>query len=135
MRVGEAGCRGGGSCAAADGGRLKASAIMFSWPGVCLMSDMNSAMKESCRCWWANHGSVVRNRDVTSGSEEAKLSSLQQESKMSDRAESSQQFPVEGGVPGARPRQLLGVESQRLPTPSIELLKHAFYGCVGGVCC
>ncbi len=28
---------------------------------------MNSAMKESCRCWRADHGGVVRNRDVTSG--------------------------------------------------------------------
>jgi hypothetical protein len=62
-------------------------------------------------------------------SEEAKLSPLQQESKMSDRSESGQQLPVEGRVPGARPRQLLGVERQRLPTPSVELLKHASYLC------
>jgi hypothetical protein len=40
---------------------------MFSWPGVCLMSDVNSVMKESCRCWRADHGGVVRNRDVTCG--------------------------------------------------------------------
>ena len=53
--------------AAAGGGRLKASATTFSWPGMCLMSDVNSAMKESCRCWRADHGGVVRNRDVTSG--------------------------------------------------------------------
>jgi hypothetical protein len=58
---------GGGGCAAAEGGRLKASATTFSWPGVCRMSDVNSAMKESCRCWRADHGGVVRNRDVTSG--------------------------------------------------------------------
>ncbi len=31
------------------------------------MSEVNSAMKESCRCWRADHGGVVRNRDVTSG--------------------------------------------------------------------
>ncbi len=30
------------------------------------MSEVNSAMKESGRCWRANHGGVVRNRDVTS---------------------------------------------------------------------
>ncbi len=48
-------------------GWLKASATTFSWPGVCRMCDVNSAMKESCRCWRADHGGVVRNRDVTSG--------------------------------------------------------------------
>jgi hypothetical protein len=42
--------------------------------------------------------------------EEVKLSPFQQESEMSDRAEGGQQLPVKGGVPGARPRQLLGVE-------------------------
>jgi hypothetical protein len=57
----------GGCCVGAGGGRLKASATTFSWPGVCLMSDVNSAMKESCRCWRADQGGVVRNRDVTSG--------------------------------------------------------------------
>ncbi len=31
------------------------------------MSDVNSAMKESYRCWQADHGGVVRNRDVTCG--------------------------------------------------------------------
>jgi hypothetical protein len=31
------------------------------------MSDVNSAMKDSCRCWWADKGGVVWNRDVTSG--------------------------------------------------------------------
>jgi hypothetical protein len=31
------------------------------------MSDVNSVMKESCRCWRADHGGVVRNREVTSG--------------------------------------------------------------------
>jgi hypothetical protein len=31
------------------------------------MSEVNSAMKESCRCWRADHGGVVRNREVTSG--------------------------------------------------------------------
>jgi hypothetical protein len=65
--VGEIGCAVGGCCAAAGGGRLKASATTFSWPGVCLMSYVNSAMKDSCRCWWADQGGVVRNRDVTSG--------------------------------------------------------------------
>jgi hypothetical protein len=50
-------------------------------------------------------------------SEEAKLSPLQQESEMSDRAEGGQQLTVKGGVPGAHPRQLLGVERQGLPTP------------------
>ena len=39
---------------------------------------------------------------------QAELSSLQYEPEMSDRAEGGQQLPVEGGVPGARPRQLLG---------------------------
>ncbi len=48
-------------------GRLKASATTFSWPDVCLMSDVNSAMKDSCLCWQADQGGVVRNRDVTSG--------------------------------------------------------------------
>jgi hypothetical protein len=66
-RAGEGRWLGGSGCAAAVGGRLKASATTFSWPGVCLMSDVNSAMKESCRCWRADHGGVVRNRDVTSG--------------------------------------------------------------------
>ena len=64
---GEGCCFGGGGCAAAGGSRLKASATTFSWPGVCRMSEVNSAMKESCRCWRADHGGVVRNRDVTSG--------------------------------------------------------------------
>ncbi len=54
---------GGGGCAAAEGGRLRA----FSCPGVCRMSEVNSTMKESCRCWRADQGGVVRNRDVTSG--------------------------------------------------------------------
>ncbi len=58
---------GAGSCAAEEGGRLKASATTFSWPGVCRMSEGNSAMKESCRCWQADHGGFVPNRDVTSG--------------------------------------------------------------------
>ena len=31
------------------------------------MFDVKSVMKESCRCWRADHGGVVRNRDVTSG--------------------------------------------------------------------
>ncbi len=66
-RAGEVGWTGGGRCTAAEGGRLKASATMFSWPGVCLMSDVNSAMKESCRCWRADQCGVVRNRDVTYG--------------------------------------------------------------------
>jgi len=57
----------GDRCAAAEGWRLKASATTFSWPGVCLISDVNSAMKESCHCWQADHGGVVRNRDVTNG--------------------------------------------------------------------
>jgi hypothetical protein len=55
-RAGEVGWPGGGRCAAAEGGRLKASATKFSEPGVCLMSDVNSAMKESCRCWRAVGG-------------------------------------------------------------------------------
>jgi hypothetical protein len=65
--VGEGRWLGSGGCAAAEGGRLKASATTFSWPGVCRMSDVNSAMKESCCCWRVDHGGVVRNRDVTSG--------------------------------------------------------------------
>ncbi len=52
---------------AAAGGRLKALGTTFSWPGVCLLSDVNSAMKESCCSWRADHGGVVRNRDVTNG--------------------------------------------------------------------
>jgi hypothetical protein len=67
VRAGEGRWLGGGGCAVAEGGRPKASATAFSWPGVCLMSDVNSAMKESCRYWRADHGDVVRNRDVTSG--------------------------------------------------------------------
>ncbi len=51
----------------AGGSRLKASATTFSWPGVCLMSDVNLAMKISCRCQQPDQGGVVRNRDVTSG--------------------------------------------------------------------
>ena len=31
------------------------------------MSEVNSAMKESSRYWQADHGGVVRNREVTSG--------------------------------------------------------------------
>jgi hypothetical protein len=48
VRAGEGRWLGGGGCAVAEGRRLKASATAFSWPGVCLMSDVNSAMKESC---------------------------------------------------------------------------------------
>ncbi len=55
-RVVEVGWPGGGRCAAALSGQLKASATKFSWPGVCLMSNVNSAMKESCRCWQAVGG-------------------------------------------------------------------------------
>ncbi len=136
VRAGEVGWSSGGCCAAADGGRLKVSAT-FSWPGVCLMSDVNSAMKESCRCWRANNGGVAEQGcdQWLEVSEEAKLSPLQQESEMFDRAEGGQQLHVEGRVPGARPRQLLGVERQWLPTPSVKLLKQASYMCVGGVCC
>ncbi len=47
--------------------------------------------------------------------EEEKLSPLQQEPEMPDRAECGQQLSVEGGVPGAHPRQLLGVERQWRP--------------------
>ncbi len=67
MEAGEGRWLGGGGCAAAEGRRLRASATTFSWPGVCRTSEVNSAMKESCRCWRADHGGVVRNRDVTSG--------------------------------------------------------------------
>jgi hypothetical protein len=49
-RAGEGRWLGGSGFAAVGGGRLKVSATTFSWPGVCLMSDVNSAMKESCRC-------------------------------------------------------------------------------------
>jgi hypothetical protein len=56
-----------GFCAGVGGGRLKALATTISWPGVCLMSDVKSAMKESCRCWRADQGGMVRNRDVTCG--------------------------------------------------------------------
>jgi len=65
--AGEIGCAVDDCCAAAGGHQLKASATTFSWPGVCLMSDVNSAMKDSCRCWRADQGVVVQNRDVTSG--------------------------------------------------------------------
>jgi hypothetical protein len=65
--AGEIGCAVGDCCAAAGGHQLKASATTFSWPGVCLVSDVNSAMKDSCRCWRADQGVVARNRDVTSG--------------------------------------------------------------------
>jgi hypothetical protein len=50
VEAGEGCWLGGGGWAAAEGGRLKASATTFSWPGVCRMSEVNSAMKESCRC-------------------------------------------------------------------------------------
>jgi hypothetical protein len=103
MRVKEVGGVVGSCCAYAGGrrgasGRLKAYATTFSWPGVCLMSDVNSAMKDSCRCWRADQGGVVRNRDVTSG-----LWSVRRQSEVSDCAESGQQLPVEGGVSGACP--------------------------------
>ncbi len=65
--AGEAGCAIDGCCAAAGGDQLKPLATTFSWPGVCLMSDVNSAMKDNCRCWRGDQGGVVRNRDVTSG--------------------------------------------------------------------
>jgi hypothetical protein len=54
VRPGEGRWLGGGGCPVAVGGRLKASDTTFSWHGVCLMSDVNSAMKESCRCWQAD---------------------------------------------------------------------------------
>ncbi len=54
---------------------------------------------------------------------------------MSDCAEGGRQLPVKGGVSGAHPRQLLGVERQRLPAPSSQLLKHTPYVCVGGIRC
>jgi hypothetical protein len=41
-------------CQQPGGGQLKASAITFSWPGVCLMCDVNSLMKDSCHCWQAD---------------------------------------------------------------------------------
>jgi hypothetical protein len=49
------------------GGWLGASPTMFSWPGVCLMSDVNSAMNDNCSCWWTDHVGVVWKRDVTRG--------------------------------------------------------------------
>jgi hypothetical protein len=103
--VEEVGCAVGGCCAAAGGGRLKASATTFFWPGVCLMSDVNSAMKDSCRSWRADQGGVVRNRcdQWFVVSEQAKTLAFQQKSKVSDCAEGGQQLPVEGGVSGARP--------------------------------
>ncbi len=56
----------GGPCRAS--GRLRASATKFSCQGMCLMSDINSALKDKCRCLRANQGgSMVRNRAVTSG--------------------------------------------------------------------
>jgi hypothetical protein len=44
------------------GGRLRVSATTFSWPGLCLMSEVISAMKDNCRCWRADQGGIVRNR-------------------------------------------------------------------------
>jgi hypothetical protein len=60
VEAGEGRWLGGGGCAAAEGGRLRASATTFSCPGVCRMSEVNSAMKESSRYWQADHGGVVR---------------------------------------------------------------------------
>jgi hypothetical protein len=65
--AGEIGCAVGGCCAAACSGLLKASPATFSWPGVCLMFDVNLAKKDSFHCWRADQGGMVRNRDVTSG--------------------------------------------------------------------
>ncbi len=53
---------------------------------------------------------------------QAESAPLQQKPEMSDRAEGGQQLSVEGGVPGARPRQLLRVERQWLPSPAGQLL-------------
>ncbi len=108
--AGEIGCAVGGCCAAAGGGRPKAAATTFSWPGVCLMSDVNSAMKDSCRCWRVDQGGVVRNRDVPSD-----LWSVSRR----NRRPSSRNLKCQTA----------------LPAPSGQLLKHAPYACVGGVRC
>jgi hypothetical protein len=36
-------------------------------PGVCLMSEVYSAMNNSCRCWQADQDGVVQNKAVTRG--------------------------------------------------------------------
>jgi hypothetical protein len=136
-RAGEGRWLSGSSFGAAGGGRLKASATTFSWPGVCLMSDVNSTMKESCLCWRADHGGVVQNRDVMRGLWSVSRRNCHPSSKNLKclTAESGQQLSVEGGVPGACPRQLLGVECQWLPPPAVQLLKYAADVCIRGVCC
>ncbi len=96
--------------AAAGGGQPKASATTFSWPGVCLMSNVNSAMKDSCRCWRVDQGGVVRNRDVTGG-----LWSVSRRNR----------------PPSSRNLKCLTA----LPAPFGQLLKNAPYACVGGVRC
>ncbi len=71
-------------------GRLRASLTTFSCPGVCLMSEVNSAMKDNCHCWQADQGGMVQNRAGTRGlwSKKTKVQPLQQRPKVSDRAES-----------------------------------------------
>ncbi len=46
-------------------GRLRASATTFSCLGMCLTSEVNSAMKDNCCCWRADQGGVVLNRAVS----------------------------------------------------------------------
>ncbi len=99
---------------------------------------MNSAMKESCRCWRDDHGGVVQNRDVTNGlwsvsRQNCHPSSRNLKCLTALNAASSSLLKVEYLV--SCPRQLLGVECQWLPSPSVQLLKHAADMCVGGVCC
>jgi hypothetical protein len=54
-------------CVSAGDGWLRASMATFSFPGVCLMLEVNSAMIDNCRCWQADQGGVVRNRAMTRG--------------------------------------------------------------------
>jgi hypothetical protein len=87
-------------------------------------------MKESCRCWRADHGGMVQNRDVTSGLWSVSRRNWRPSSKnlkclTALKAASSSLSKVEYLVPAP---------DNFLPSPACQLLKHATDVCVRGVC-
>ena len=50
-----------------EGGRERESATTFAAPGVWRISDVNSEMYASWRCWWADQGGETLERAETRG--------------------------------------------------------------------
>jgi hypothetical protein len=55
------------TAAAATGGRDSVSATTLCWPAMCLISAVNTAIADSCRCCRSDLGSETLDRAPTSG--------------------------------------------------------------------